>query len=77
MVHYCVSNMPGAVPHTSTQALTNATLPYVQQLAAKGLAACFENPGLLHGLNIMQGKVVNQAVAEALGEDFHPPAPTP
>lgn len=77
VVHYCVSNMPGAVPHTSTQALTNATLPYVQQLAAKGLAACFENPGLLHGLNIMQGKVVNQAVAEALGEDFHPPAPTP
>jgi alanine dehydrogenase len=74
VVHYCVANMPGAVPRTSTQALTNATLPYVQQLAAKGLSACFENPGLRRGLNIMKGKVVNKAVADALGEAFHDPA---
>lgn len=74
VVHYCVANMPGAVPRTSTQALTNATLPYVQQLAAKGISACFENPGLRQGLNVMKGKVVNEAVAAALGKDFYDPA---
>lgn len=73
IVHYCVANMPGAVPRTSTQALTNATLPYVMELARSGLQACRTNPGLLSGLNVLQGKLVNRAVAEALGEEFHEP----
>ncbi len=64
VVHYCVANMPGAVPYTSTLALTNATLPYVLQLADKGWQrACKENKELLLGLNIVQGKVVYQNVA--------------
>lgn len=73
IVHYCVANMPGAVPRTSTQALTNATLPFVQQLATKGIAACKDNPSLRHGLNVMEGKIVNEAVAQALDADFHDP----
>lgn len=74
VVHYCVANMPGAVPRTSTQALTNATLPYVQQVANSGLAACKDNAGLSNGLNIAKGKLVNRAVAQALGMDFADPA---
>lgn len=74
VVHYCVANMPGAVPRTSTQALTNATLPYVQQLAAKGISACFENPGLRQGLNVMKSKIVNEVVAQALKKDFYDPS---
>jgi alanine dehydrogenase len=74
VVHYCVANMPGAVPRTSTQALTNATLPYVQQLAKSGLAACKDNAGLRNGLNIAKGKLVNRAVAQALGMAFDDPA---
>ena len=66
VVHYCVANMPGAVPYTSTLALTNATLPYAIQLASKGWKkACKENGELLSGLNIVHGKVVYKAVAEA------------
>jgi len=66
VVHYCVANMPGAVPYTSTVALTNATLPYVLQLAGKGwVKACDENPVLRKGLNIIRGDVVYQEVAEA------------
>lgn len=66
VVHYCVANMPGAVPFTSTLALTNATLPYVLQLANKGWkSACEDNPVLKKGLNIVEGKVVYQEVAEA------------
>ncbi len=66
VVHYCVANMPGAVPVTSTVALTNATTPYVLTLANKGWkAACRENPALKKGLNIVDGKVVYKAVAEA------------
>ncbi|MEM6628431.1 MAG: alanine dehydrogenase [Bacteroidota bacterium] len=73
IVHYCVANMPGAVPFTSTQALTNATLPYALQLANKGWQrACQENPHLQDGLNIVQGKVVYSAVAEAFGLPYTP-----
>lgn len=65
VVHYCVSNMPGAVPFTSTLALTNATLPYAIQLADKGWEkACRENLDLKNGLNVVKGDVVYQAVAE-------------
>ncbi len=68
IVHYCVANMPGAVPFTSTVALTNATLPYAIQLANKGWKqACKENHELLLGLNVVGGKVVYQGVADAFG----------
>jgi alanine dehydrogenase len=66
VVHYCVANMPGAVPMTSTIGLTNATLPYAIQLANKGWRqACKENVSLRLGLNIVHGKVVYQGVADA------------
>jgi len=68
VVHYCVANMPGAVPFTSTLALTNATLPYAMQLANKGWKkACAENGELKLGLNVVNGKVVYKGVAEAFG----------
>lgn len=68
VVHYCVTNMPGAVGRTSTYALTNVTLPYVLKLADKSLDQAFkENPGLKAGLNIHQGKVTNPAVAATFG----------
>ena len=68
VLHYCVSNMPAAVPHTSTFALTNATFPYLQALANKGLEqACREHPGLAAGVNTYRGEVTYQAVAEAQG----------
>ena len=68
VVHYCVTNMPGAVGRTSTYALTNVTLPYVLQLAKKGFdRAVRENAGLAQGVNIHRGKVVNSAVAETFG----------
>ncbi len=68
VVHYCVANMPGAVPFTSTVALTNATLPYAQQLAEKGWQkACAENAELKLGLNVVKGKVVYKGVADAWG----------
>ncbi|MEL7118961.1 MAG: alanine dehydrogenase, partial [Bacteroidota bacterium] len=66
IVHYCVANMPGAVPYTSTKALTNATLPYAIQLANKGWKqACKDNEPLKKGLNVVQGKVVYKGVADA------------
>ena len=66
IVHYCVANMPGAVPYTSTLALTNATLPYALQLANKGWKnACQQNTELQKGLNIVNGKVVYKGVADA------------
>jgi alanine dehydrogenase len=72
VVHYCVANMPGAVPFTSTVALTNATLPYAIQLAEKGWQrACRDNQELLLGLNVVGGKVVYQGVAEAFGLPLH------
>ena len=72
VVHYCVANMPGAVPYTSTIALTNATLPYVMQLANKGWRqACKDNVSLKKGLNIINGKVVYQGVAETFNLELH------
>lgn len=71
VVHYCVANMPGAVPYTSTLALTNATLPYAIQLANKGWQkACKESQPLKLGLNIVKGEVVYQGVAEAFDLPF-------
>ncbi len=71
VIHYCVANMPGAVGRTSTYALTNVTLPYVLQLAKKGLdKAVRENPALAQGVNIREGKVTNQAVAETFGLEY-------
>ncbi|QJW96656.1 alanine dehydrogenase [Frigoriglobus tundricola] len=68
IVHYCVTNMPGAVGRTSTYALTNVTLPYAVQLANKGAErAVQENPALLAGVNIRAGRVTNAAVAETFG----------
>ena len=72
VIHYCVTNMPGAVGRTSTYALCNVTLPYLLQLANKGmLRAVRENPALLHGVNIHQGRITNQAVAETFGLPCH------
>ncbi|MGB1831685.1 MAG: alanine dehydrogenase, partial [Flavobacteriaceae bacterium] len=71
IIHYAVTNMPGAVPNTSTTALTNATLHYALELANKGWKkACKENKALLKGLNIAQGKVVYKEVAEAFDLEY-------
>lgn len=71
VIHYCVANMPGAVPYTSTMALTNATLPYAIQLANKGWEqACKDSEELKLGLNVVKGDVVYQAVAEAFDLPF-------
>lgn len=71
VVHYCVANMPGAVPYTSTLALTNATLPYAVKLANYGwVKACQDNDDLQRGLNIIGGHVVYQAVADAFNLPF-------
>jgi alanine dehydrogenase len=68
VLHYCVTNMPGAVGRTSTYALTNVTLPYILQIARKGLdRAVQDNPALAQGVNIRQGKVTNPAVAATFG----------
>jgi alanine dehydrogenase len=73
VVHYCVANMPGAVPYTSTLALTNATLPYAIQLADKGWKkAAQENADLVPGLNVIQGDIVYKAVAEAFAMPYTP-----
>ncbi|HVL58728.1 MAG TPA: NAD(P)-dependent oxidoreductase, partial [Burkholderiaceae bacterium] len=74
IVHYCVANMPGGVPRTSTFALNNATLPFILQLADRGPRdALRENPHLLEGLNVANGRVTNAEVAAALGREFTPP----
>lgn len=74
IVHYCVGNMPGAVPRTSTFALNNVTLPFIITLANKGVhRACREDRHLLNGLNVYDGKITHQAVAEALNMPLHPP----
>lgn len=71
IVHYCVANMPGAVPYTSTLALTNATLPYALQLANKGWKkACAENEELKKGLNVAHGKILYKGVADAWNLPF-------
>ncbi|MEM1001317.1 MAG: alanine dehydrogenase [Bacteroidota bacterium] len=70
IVHYCVANMPGAVPYTSTLALTNVTLPYVLKLANKGwVEACKQDKTLAKGLNVIEGKIVYPEIAEAFGWD--------
>ena len=71
VVHYCVANMPGAVPYTSTLALTNCTLPYILKLADKGWQqACKNHKDLAKGLNIVHGKVVHQQVAQAFNLEY-------
>src|SRR5438552_5427027 len=73
VTHYCVANMPGAVPITSTKALTNVTLPYLEAMAELGLAeAVAHDRALARGVNVLDGKVTYEAVAEAHGLDFHP-----
>lgn len=74
IVHYCVANMPGAVPLTSSYALNNATLHYGLQLADKGLGALDNNPHLRNGLNVHRGHITNQAVADALEMEMYDPA---
>jgi alanine dehydrogenase len=74
IIHYCVTNMPGAVPISSTYALTNATLPYVVALADHGVAeAAARDPGLKLGVNVAAGHVTHRAVAEGVGMDYVPP----
>jgi alanine dehydrogenase len=74
IVHYCVANMPGAVPITSTYALNNVTLPYALALADKGyVRALLENPDFRNGLNVCEGKVTYRAVADDLGYEFVDP----
>jgi alanine dehydrogenase len=73
VVHYCVTNMPGAVPRTSAFALNNATLPFALALADKGYRrALADDPHLLHGLNVHRGKVTHPAVARDLGYEHVP-----
>jgi alanine dehydrogenase len=73
IVHYCVANMPGGVPVTSTKSLTNATLPYVEAIADQGLAeAVVSDPSLGRGVNVLDGKDTYEAVAEAHGLDYTP-----
>jgi alanine dehydrogenase len=69
VIHYCVANMPGAVPVTSAQALNNATLPFVMKLADQGLAAFDRDPHLAAGLNVRDGRIMHSAVAASLGFD--------
>jgi alanine dehydrogenase len=72
IIHYCVANMPGAVPLTSSHALNNATLPFGLALANLGFAAVTQNPHLRAGLNVHRGRITNKAVAESLGLSFPP-----
>jgi alanine dehydrogenase len=74
IIHYCVANMPGAVPQTSAAALNNATLPYGLMLADKGLDAIRADQGLMNGLNVHKGHVTSKAVAESLGMALVDPA---
>jgi alanine dehydrogenase len=73
VLHYCVANMPGAVPITSTGALTNVTLPYVEAIADKGVSrAIAEDPALAKGVNVIDGKLTYQPVADAVGMEYTP-----
>ena len=74
IIHYCVANMPGAVPQTSAAALNNATLPFGLALADRGLDAIRGDAGLLNGLNVHKGHVTSAAVADSLGLDWVDPA---
>jgi alanine dehydrogenase len=73
VIHYCVANMPGAVPVTSAHALNNATLHYGLQLADKGLKALVDDQHLRNGLNVHKGRITNRAVADALGYELSEP----
>jgi alanine dehydrogenase len=74
ITHYCVTNMPGAVPITSTWALTNATMPYVLKVATLGVhAALASDPGFMRGLNVAAGKVTYEPIALEQGLPFTPP----
>jgi len=73
VLHYCVANMPGAVPRTSTFALTNATIPYAVRLANRGVTRdLLEDPGFARGINVIDGKVTYPAVAEAFNLEYTP-----
>ncbi len=73
VTHYCVANMPGGVPITSTMALTNATLPYVEAIAGRGLVAAVEaDPALARGVNVLGGRITYEAVAQAHGLGYTP-----
>src|SRR5688500_18715441 len=73
VTHYCVANMPGAVPITSTKALTNATLPYVEAIADRGLGeAVARDRALARGVNVLEGRLTYEAVAEAHGLEYTP-----
>jgi alanine dehydrogenase len=74
VIHYAVANMPGAVPRTSTFALTNATLPYILKVANAGVAAAESDPPLLGGFNIVRGQVTHPGVAEAFGLPYVSPS---
>ena len=73
VVHYCVANMPGAAPRTSSEALNHATLPFGLSLADRGLDALKRDPHLAKGLNVLNGKITHPAVAEAVGKPFSDP----
>jgi alanine dehydrogenase len=73
VVHYCVANMPGAAPRTSSEALVHATLPFGLQLADQGLDALAKNPHLARGLNVLAGRLTHPAVADALGRPYDDP----
>jgi len=70
VIHYCVANMPGAVPRTSTIALTNATLPYTRRIAMLGFQKAIEDPGLAEGVNVYNGSITYKAVADAQGRPY-------
>ena len=74
VVHYGVANMPGAVPNTSTTALSNQTLPYALELAQNGVGALQNDPALLQGLNTYKGKLTYEAVGEAFDLETTPPS---
>ncbi|HLJ73416.1 MAG TPA: alanine dehydrogenase [Thermoanaerobaculia bacterium] len=72
VVHYCVANMPGAVPRTSTIALTNATLPYARRLASLGFAKAIDDAGLAEGVNVYKGQITYRAVADSQSRPYTP-----
>src|SRR5439155_8816012 len=74
VTHYCVANMPGAYARTATQALTNVTYRYIEMVADSGLPeACQRQPALVSGINVMNGKLTHEAVAQAHGMEYSPP----
>jgi alanine dehydrogenase len=72
VIHYCVANMPGAVPRTSTIALTNATLPYTRKIASLGFKKAISDAGLAEGVNVYDGKITYEAVANSQGREYEP-----